>query len=139
MQKTSLKLYDFYELDLELSNLLSESIKMSTKYWLIDIAKKVATEKATCESIKQELVRKYGKEDEEGNFLMTRYINQTNEEGEVISSEINPKFVEFQNEFNSVLMEERELEHKEFNLSDFETVVSPNTYTTFYKLVRVQE
>jgi hypothetical protein len=70
---------------------------------------------------------------------MTRYINQTNEEGEVISSEINPKFVEFQNEFNSVLMEERELEHKEFNLSDFETVVSPNTYTTFYKLVRVQE
>jgi hypothetical protein len=139
MEKISLKLYDFYELDLELSNLLSESIKMSTKYWLIDIAKKVATEKATCESIKQELVRKYGKEDEEGNFLMTRYINQTNEEGEVISSEINPKFVEFQNEFNSVLMEERELEHKEFNLSDFETVVSPNTYTTFYKLVRVQE
>ena len=139
MEKISLKLYDFYELDLELSNLLSESIKMSTKYWLIDIAKKVSTEKATCESIKQELVRKYGKEDEEGNFLMTRYINQTNEEGEVISSEINPKFVEFQNEFNSVLMEERELEHKEFNLSDFETVVSPNTYTTFYKLVRVQE
>ena len=139
MEKISLKLYDFYELDLELSNLLSESIKMSTKYWLIDIAKKVATEKATCESIKQELVRKYGKEDEEGNFLMTRYINQTNEEGEVILSEINPKFVEFQNEFNSVLMEERELEHKEFNLSDFETVVSPNTYTTFYKLVRVQE
>ena len=65
------------------------------------------------------------------------YINVvTNEEGEITSREVNPKFVEFQNDFNTLLKESREIEHKEFKLDDFENVESEGVYVTFFKLVK---
>ena len=69
MQKTSLKLYEFYSLEAELNGvinpqtgevtskgLISEKIKMATKYWLNDLSKKVVTEKEACEELKKELI-----------------------------------------------------------------------------------
>ena len=57
MEKITLKLYEFYNLEAELnglvnqqtgekiaSGLLSEKLSMVTKYWLSDLAKKIATE-----------------------------------------------------------------------------------------------
>ena len=68
------------------------------------------------------------------------YINeQTDEEGRVIAREINPKFVEFQNEVNTLLEETRELEHKGFKLEELESVESADNYPVFFKLIKVDE
>ena len=68
------------------------------------------------------------------------YINiVTNEQGETTSREVNPKFVEFQNAFNTLLQEEKELEYKSFKLEEFESVESDGVYNTFFKLVKVGE
>ena len=153
MEKIALKLYEFYNLEAELNGvtnrengevtskgLLAEKIKMTTKYWLNDLVKKVVTEKEACEALKQELIKKHGEADEQGNVSIPMYINEVkNEEGQTVSREINPKFVEFQNEFNAVLNEDKELEYKGFTLEEFENVESEGKYDTFFKLIKVGE
>ena len=153
MEKVSLKLYEFYNLEAELNGvtnqqtgevtskgLLAEKIKMTTKYWLNDLVKKVVTEKEACEALKQELIKKHGEADEQGNVSIPMYINiATDEEGQTVSREINPKFVEFQSEFNAVLNEDKELEYKGFTLEEIENVESEGKYDTFFKLIKVGE
>jgi hypothetical protein len=151
MEKISLKLSEFYQLEAELngavnqqtgeklsSGLLSEKVKLTTKYWLSDLVKKVVAEKEAIEKVKNELIQKHGESDEQGNVSISFYANeQVDEEGKVISREVNPKFVEFQNEFNALLEEERELEHKGFTLEELESVESADNYPVFFKLIKV--
>ncbi len=153
MEKTALKLYEFYNLEAELNGvanqqtgesiskgLLSEKIKLTTKYWMNDLVKKVTAEKEACEAIKTELIKKHGTPDEEGNVTIPMYINIIkDEEGKILSAENNPTFAEFQKEFNALLSEERELEHKAFKLEDFEDVQSEGSYSTFFKLIKAEE
>lgn len=151
MEKISLKLREFYSLEAELNGLvnnetgeivakalLSEKIKLTTKYWLTDLNKKVAAEKETVEKLKEELIKKHGDTDETGNIGISMYINVVkDEEGKVVSYEMNPKYTELQNEFNAVLEEERELEHHAFKLEEFDNVETDGNYATFFKLIKV--
>jgi len=118
MEKISLKLFEFYNLDAELngltnqqtgekiaSGLVQEKLSLVTKYWLSELAKKVAAEKASVEELKNELIKKYGKEDDNGGI--------------------------------SIPM--KELEYKAFSLEDFEKVETSENYQTFFKLIKVQE
>jgi len=153
MEKISLKLSEFYQLEAELNGavnqqtgeklsngLLSEKVKLTTKYWLSDLSKKVAAEKEAIEKVKNELIQKHGEADAQGNVSIPFYANeQVDEEGNVISREVNPKFVEFQNEFNSLLNEDRELEYKGFKLEELENVESDDVYPVFFKLIKVDE
>jgi hypothetical protein len=153
MNKVTFKLHEFYNLDAELNGvvnqqsgeviskgLLAEKIKLTTKYWLTDLAKKVAAEKQAIETLKEDLIKKHGEADENGAISIPMYINiVTNEEGEIVSRELNPKFVDFQNDFNALLQEDKELEYKPFKLDEFENVESDGVYTTFFKLVEVGE
>ena len=154
MEKVTLKLSEFYQLEAELNGvsnqqtgevlakgLLSEKIKLTTKYWLHDLNKKVAAEKESVEKLKEELIKKYGKEDEEGRISIPLYINEVIDEDtkEVVSREVNPDFVKFQNDFNALLSEERDLEYKSFKLEDFESVETDGVYNKFFKLIKVNE
>jgi len=153
MEKITLKLSEFYQLEAELNGLtnqqtgeviskglLSEKIKLTTKYWLHDLNKKVAAEKESVEKLKEELIKKYGKE-ENGAISIPLYINEVIDEDtkEVVSRELNPDFVKFQNDFNALLSEERELEYHAFKLEEFEGVETEGVYNTFFKLVKVDE
>jgi hypothetical protein len=153
MKKTAIKLFQFYNLDSELNGivdqktnqvtrkgLLSERLSLVLKYWLMDLAKKAFEEKNACESMKEELIRKYGEMDELGNISLLQYTNVVKDEnGEVLSIENNPKFEEFQVEWNQFLNEEKEVEHKEFKLSDFENVESEDVYPALFNLVITKE
>ena len=155
MEKITLKLSEFYQLEAELNGLtnqqtgeviskglLSEKIKLTTKYWLHDLNKKVAAEKESVEKLKEELIKKYGKEDKEnGAISIPVFINEVIDEDtkEVVSREVNPDFVKFQNDFNALLGEERELEYHAFKLEEFEGVETDGIYNTFFKLVKVDE
>jgi hypothetical protein len=153
MEKISLKLYEFYNLDSELngvinqqngekisSGLLAEKLKLTTKYWLTELSKKVAAEKAIVETLKEELIKKHGETDETGNISIPMYINIVKDENDnIVSGENNPKFIEFQNEFNELLQEEKELEYKTVKLNELENIESEGNYPVFFKLVTVDE
>jgi N-methylhydantoinase B/oxoprolinase/acetone carboxylase alpha subunit len=154
MEKVTLKLHEFYALEAELNGvtnrqtgeilakgLLNEKIKLTTKYWLHDLTKKVAAEKESVEKLKEELIKKYGTTDTEGNVSIPMYINEVIDEEtkEIVSRDINPDFVKFQNDFNGLLEEGRELEYKGFKLEEFDNVETDGNYSTFFKLIKVDE
>ena len=153
MEKISLKLFEFYNLESELNGvmnqqtgekisagLLAEKLKLTTKYWLTELAKKVAAEKTTVETLKEELIKKHGEADETGNISIPMYIDIVKDEDDkIIDGKNNPKFIEFQNEFNALLQEEKELEYKPVNLNELENIESDGNYPTFFKLVVADE
>jgi N-methylhydantoinase B/oxoprolinase/acetone carboxylase alpha subunit len=154
MEKVTLKLHEFYALEAELNGvtnrqtgevlakgLLNEKIKLTTKYWLHDLTKKVAAEKESVEKLKEELIKKYGTANAEGNVSILMYINEVIDEEtkEIVSRDINPDFVKFQNDFNGLLEENRELEYKGFKLEEFDNVETDGNYSTFFKLIKVSE
>jgi len=153
MEKISLKLFEFYNLDSELNGvvnqqtgekvsegLLSEKLKLTTKYWLTELSKKVLAEKTSVESLKEDLIKKHGEADENGNIGIQMYIDVVkDEDGNIIEGKPNPKFIEFQNDFNTLLQEEKELEYKPVNLSELENIESDGNYPTFFKLVVANE
>lgn len=152
MEKVTLKLFEFYNLEAELSGtvnqqtgdiiskgLLNEKIKLTTKYWLTDLLKRATDEKQSVEKIKEDLIKKYGKESEEGVSIPMYIDIEKNEQGEVISRKANPDFINFQNEFNTLLQEERELEYKPLSLLDFESIESNSNYPTLFKLIKVDD
>ena len=163
MEKISLKLFEFYNLDAELngltnqqtgekiaSGLIQEKLSLVTKYWLTELGKKVAAEKAAVEELKNDLIKKYGKEDEKGGISIPMVIDELDSDGQPIKDldkdgnwftkkVINPEFQSFELEFNNLLQTEKELEYKAFTLEDFEKVETSENYGTFFKLIKVEE
>lgn len=163
MEKITLKLYEFYNLEAELngltnpqtgaktsSGLLQEKLSMVTKYWLTDLAKKVSAEKATVEELKNDLIKKYGEEGENGSVSIPMTINELDADGNTITVKdaegndvtkktLNPAYLNFEKEFNEVLQQDRDLEHTAFKLADFANVETGENYGTFFKLISVEE
>lgn len=150
MEKITLKLHEIYSLHSELNGLmnnqtggiitkglLAEKLKLSTKYWITELAKTVNKEREIIDKVKEELIKKYGDVDENGGIFIPRFINTVkNEEGKIISGDINPKMIEFEKEFDEFLKEEKTIEYKELKLSDFENIETEGVYTIFFKLVK---
>jgi uncharacterized protein (UPF0216 family) len=89
---------------------------------------------------KEELIKKHGETDETGNISIPMYIDIVkDEEGNIVDGKNNPKFIEFQNEFNTLLQEEKELEYKAVKLSALDSIESDSNYPTFFKLVVADE
>lgn len=163
MEKISLKLFEFYNLDAELngltnqqtgekiaSGLIQEKLSLVTKYWLTELGKKVAAEKASVEELKNDLIKKYGKEDDKGGISIPMVIDELDEDGQpkkdldkdgnwFTKKVINPDFQSFETEFNNLLQTEKDLEYKAFTLEDFEKVETSENYGTFFKLIKVEE
>ena len=163
MEKISLKLFEFYNLDAELngltnqqtgekiaSGLIQEKLSLVTKYWLTELGKKVAAEKASVEELKNDLIKKYGKEDEKGGISIPMVIEELDSEGQPIKDldkdgnwftkkVINPAYQNFEKEFNELLQTEKDLEYKAFTLEDFEKVETSENYGTFFKLIKIEE
>lgn len=163
MEKISLKLFEFYNLDAELngltnqqtgekiaSGLIQEKLSLVTKYWLTELGKKVAAEKAAVEELKNDLIKKYGKEDEKGGISIPMVIDELDSDGQPVKDldkdgnwftkkVINPEFQSFELEFNNLLQTEKDLEYKAFTLEDFEKVETSENYSTFFKLIKVEE
>lgn len=161
MEKITLKLYEFYNLDAELNGLrnqttgevisaglLQEKLPLITKYWLTDLAKKVAAEKAAIEELKNDLIKKHGVEDDKGGVSIPMFIDELDEEGQpkkdldkdgnwVTVKKFNPAYQEFEKQFNELLQTEKELEYQPVKLTEFEKVETSDNYVTFFKLVAV--
>jgi len=151
MEKINLKLHEFYSLEAELSGisnqqtgevlskgLLNEKLKLTTKYWMNDLLKKVADVKSDCEKLKQDIIKKHGTEDDKGNISIPFYITNTAEDGSEATVQ-NPAFIEFQTEFNGLLQETRELEYKQFSIDILDNIDSEGNYPIFFSLLKVNE
>ena len=152
MQNTTLQLGQILQLETEVNGvvntqtgevvskgLMKEVLKFKTKYWLMQLSDDLVEEKKKIEAVRDQLVKELGEEDETGSISLPVYINEVqDEEGKVVSREVNPKFLDFQEKFNELLAETKELAHGKFLLEDFESVESAEVYPVFFKLISAE-
>lgn len=142
MEKKTLKLVQFFNLEAELNGavnpqtgekltkgILSEKLQLKTKYWLSDLSKRVKEQTDACQGLRDELIKKYG-EETDGGISIAQVIE---EDGKKV---VNPKFISFQNEFNALLNEEREIEYKEISIDELGEVETTEVYDTLFSLLK---
>ena len=148
MEKISLKLHEFLTLEAELfgtknqqtgetitKGLLNEKLSLVSKFWLNELGKKVQSEKESIEKLREELIKKLGTE-EEGQIFIKMYDEVKDEEGNVVSRSLTPNFIEFNQEFDKLLNEEKELEYHPVELSELANVETEGNLNVFFKLVK---
>jgi hypothetical protein len=152
MQNTTLSLGQILQLEAEVNGvtnsqtgevvskgLMKEVLKFKTKYWLMQLSEDLVEEKKKLDAVRETLIKELGDEDETGSISLAVFINEVkNEEGKIVSREINPKFVEFQDKFNELLSETKDVAHGKFLLEDFEDVESAEVYPVFFKLISAE-
>lgn len=143
MEKTTMKLGQFFALDAELNGIvnqengevivkgiLSQKLPMYVKYWLIDLAKKVGDAKKSCEELRNEIIKKYG-EEKDGSYSIPFTIKD--EDGNEVR---NPQSIEFEKEYGDLLNEDREIEYKQLSIEDFSKVETEENYVILFSLLK---
>ena len=152
MQNTTLQLGQILQLEAEVNGvvnsqtgevvskgLMKEVLKFKTKYWLMQLSEDLMAEKKKIDAVRETLIKELGDEDETGSISLAVFTNEVkDEEGKVVSREINPKFVEFQDKFNELLSETKDITHGKFLLEDFDLVESAEVYPVFFKLISAE-
>jgi hypothetical protein len=143
MKKTKLTLGEIISLESEISGLsnqqtgevllkglLSENINLVIKYRLSKLVDSFAADKKILDGLREELIKKYG-EEKDGGIFIAPFLD----EAKTIS---NPNFVKFVNEYNTLLAEQKEVEHLVITLEDIKDVKSEGRYDVFLKLIETE-
>lgn len=142
MEKIKLKLSEVYGLNVELKGLsnqqtgeiiqkgiLDENLSIKTKYSLSKVSTQLVKEIESIEKLREEMIKKYGDVDKDSNYFIPQRINEVIDEEtkQVVSFDINPKFIQFQTEFESLLQEEVEIDYTPILLDqiDIKSVINP--------------
>jgi hypothetical protein len=144
--KVTLTMAEIFGLETELSGivnqatgeklskgLLAQPITMVTKFRLTELQNSLIEHKKTFETLRNELITKLGNKDEEGNVSIPMYLEATSEDA---PKEINPVFIQFNQEFDAVLAETREITTQKFDISEFDFKTDEN-YPVFFKVLEI--
>ena len=142
MEKIKLSLNEALSLEFELNGevnpqtkevifngLLAEKMSLKTKYWLTKLSDKLSSEKKTILGLRDDLIKKYGKEKEDGSVEVKPFLD---EEGK----ELNPEFTKFSEEINELLLEEKEFDYNPIPLDDLAEISTEGRYNLIFKLVK---
>jgi len=148
MEKISLKLHEILTLDAELNGvknqqtgevtikgLANEKLSLVVKYHMNELSKKVAIEKQSVDTLREELIKKLGTE-EDGQVFIKMYDEVKDEEGNIVSRSLTENFIEFNKEYDTLLNEVKELEYRPFELSELASIETEANYDVFFKLIK---
>jgi rRNA maturation protein Rpf1 len=148
MEKISLKLHEILTLDAELNGaknqqtgevtikgLANEKLSLVVKYHMNELSKKVASEKQSVETLREELIKKLGTE-EDGQVFIKMYDEVLDEEGNIVSRSLTENFLEFNKEYDTLLNEVKELEYRPFELLELASIETEANYDVFFKLIK---
>lgn len=115
MEKFTLTLADVLDLEGEINGLVNnetgqviyegfrkQNLNIILKYDINTFGELLKNEVKSIDVIRDELVMKYGKE-KDGTIVVTMYDEVKDDEGNVISRKYSKNFIDFNNEFNTLL------------------------------------
>jgi molybdopterin converting factor small subunit len=147
MKNQSLKLFELLNLEAELAGatnnqtgekiiegLLNQKLPVVTKYHLNILLSNLSAEKKTIDALRDELIKKYGTEDKDGNIGISMVIEtgEVNDKDEPIK-DINPAYIEFNDEYGELLNQEREIQIPQIKLSDLDKIETKDNYVLIFK------
>jgi hypothetical protein len=152
MDKITLKLGDVLQLESEINGYVEpqtgeevyegfskQNLSIILKYELSDFSTNLKSERTKVETLRDELIKKYGEEDGNGGILVKMYNEVKDEEGNVTGKVINPQYLEFDKEYGVLLNQEIEIEYPEITIQDLkEAGKTKYKYHVFFKLIKKQ-
>lgn len=153
MEKITLKLVDILQLESEINGytdpqsgeivyegFTKQNLSIILKYELSDFSATLKTERAKVDSLRDELIKKYGEDDGKGGILVKMYNEVKDEEGNVTGKVINPQYVEFDNEYGTLLNREIEIEYPEITKQDLKDAgKTKDKYLVLFKLIKKEK
>jgi hypothetical protein len=150
MEKITLKLGEILQLESEINGFVDpqtgnqvfegftkQNLSIILKYELSDLSTELKSERTKIESLRDELIKKHGEDDGKGGIMVKMYNEITDEEGNVISKPINPKYLEFDQEYGTLLNQDKEIEVPEITKDDLKDAgKSKDQYVILFKLVK---
>lgn len=117
--------------------LLKQNLDIVLKYDLTELSEVLTKERKKVESLRDELIKKHGEADENGGIMVKMFNEQKDEEGNVISKVVNPKYVEFDQEYGELLNREIDVEYPEITREDLkEAGKSKDKYLVLFRLIK---
>jgi hypothetical protein len=150
MEKITLKLGDVLQLESEINGYTDpqtgeqvfegfskQNLSIILKYELSDFSTELKGERSKVETLRDELIKKYGEEDGNGGILVKMYNEVKDDEGNVTGKVINPQYIEFDNEYGVLLNQEIEIEYPEITKEDLKDAgKTKDKYQVLFKLIK---
>jgi hypothetical protein len=150
MEKISLKLKDVLQLESEINGFtnpetgekyyegfINQKLPIILKYDLTETTKFLETERKKVDNLRDELVTKYGKMDNNGRIVVNTHIFEKDENGVIISKKLNPDYLEFEKEYTQLLDKEIEVEYPEITKEDLINAgKTKDNYIVLFRLIK---
>jgi hypothetical protein len=149
MEKIKLKLFDILQLESEINGFVNQdgktiyqgfikqNLSILLKYELTELSEVLAKEKKVVESLRDDLIKKYGEEDGKGGIMVKMFNEKFNEDGEIINRTVNENYIKFDDEYGVLLNNEKEIEYPEITKEDLkEAGKSNDDYKVLFRLIK---
>ena len=119
---------------------MKQKLSIILKYELSELSESLLKERKKLESLRDELIKKYGEDDGKGGLWVKMHNEVKNEEGSVIGKVLNPNYLEFDKEYGTLLNQEIELEYPEITKQDLKDAgKTKDKYTVLFKLIKKEK
>lgn len=153
MEKIKIKLGEALQLENEINGFvmpetnnviftgfINQNLPIILKYELKELSEFLKKERKKVESLRDELIKKYGDDDGNGGYLVKMFDETKDEEGNVIAKMINEKYLKFDEEYSTLLNQEIEVNYPEIGKEDLkEAGKTKDNYTILFKLIKKEE
>jgi hypothetical protein len=142
MEKIKLSITEIVGLEAELNGLVNqqngeviskglfgEKLSLVVKYRLKKLSDALAAEKKIIEDLRQELIKKFGKEEEEGRIVVPMW----EDEAQTIE---HPDFAEFKKQYEALSLEEKEFEYNPLSIEDLKDIKTDQRYDLVFRLIK---
>jgi hypothetical protein len=150
MDKITLKLGDVLQLESEINGYIDpqsgeqiyegfskQNLSIILKYELSDFSTTLKSERSKVEALRDDLIKKHGEEDPNGSVMVKMRNEVKDEEGNVTGTVINPKYLEFDKEYGTLLNQEIEIEYPEITKEDLKDAgKTKDKYLVLFKLIK---
>jgi hypothetical protein len=150
MEKITLKLGDVLQLESEINGYIEpqsgeqiyegftkQNLSIILKYELSDFSATLKSERTKVDALRDELIKKHGEDDGKGGLWVKMHNEVKDEEGNIIGKIINPKYVEFDKEYGTLLNQEIEIEYPEITKEDLKDAgKTKDKYQVLFKLIK---
>lgn len=144
MNKITITLLELLQLESELNGFVNQQTKEKVykgfinhnlpillKYDLLNLSEFLSNERKKIESLRDELIKQYGKLNEDGNYYLNLYEDSDN------MTKLSESYILFENDYNKLLSQEIEIEYPDITRSDLGKIGdTSDNYTIFFKLIK---
>src|SRR6056300_1745357 len=120
--------------DVVYEGFVKQPLSILLKYELTELSNTLKEEREKVDSLRNELIEKYGESNEDGSIQISPTIEE--KKGKKTETVRNPKYVEFVEEYNKLLQKEIEVSHPEITKEDLiDAGKTKDQYNILFKLV----